>query len=136
MPIILPSTYQNAPNRPADVTQQMLDLYNVVQQINLGVLPRVVQSVTPLTGQTIQMTNTSADGTLFLTPAGTIASLTVNFPSDINSNLGQIRFLGTTQNITSLNLANAVFLNVFNSLNANDCFAFQKVAANTWIFIQ
>lgn len=37
MPVTLPNSYQNAPSRLADVTQTMLDLYNVVQQINAGV---------------------------------------------------------------------------------------------------
>jgi hypothetical protein len=34
MPVTLPNSYTNAPSRLADVTQTMLDLYNVVQQIN------------------------------------------------------------------------------------------------------
>lgn len=34
MPVTLPAAYQNAPSRLADVTQTMLDLYNVVQQLN------------------------------------------------------------------------------------------------------
>lgn len=135
MAITLPSTYNNAPVRTADMTTWMMDLYNVVQQLNTGNL-RVVQPVTPTTGQTVQMNNDSTDGTLFLTPAGTLASLTVQFPSDAKSVLGQIRFIGTTQAITSLTMTGASFLNVFNSLNANDCFGFQKVATNTWIFLQ
>lgn len=39
MPIILPPPYNNAPIRPADVTQTMIDLYNVVAQINAGLSP-------------------------------------------------------------------------------------------------
>lgn len=34
MPVTLPTAYQNAPTRPADVTQTMRDLYDVVQQLN------------------------------------------------------------------------------------------------------
>lgn len=34
MPVTLPTSYQNAPTRLGDVTQTMLDLYNVVLQIN------------------------------------------------------------------------------------------------------
>lgn len=34
MPVTLPAPYNNAPTRQADVTQTMLDLYNVVQQLN------------------------------------------------------------------------------------------------------
>lgn len=135
MSIVLPSRYTNAPVRPADMTVEMMDLYNVVQQLNTGNL-RMVQSATPTSGQTVQMTDNSTDGTLYLTPAGTLASLTVAFPADVNSVLGQIRFVGTTQAITSLSMTGAIFLNVFSSLNANDCFGFQKVATNTWIFLQ
>lgn len=135
MAITLPSRYQNASTRQADITVEMLDLYNVVQQLNSGGL-RTIQNVTPTTGQTVQMENTSNDGTLFLTPAGTLASLTISFPSDANSALGQIRFIGSTQAITSLTMTNAVFLNSIVSLNANDFYAFQKVLPNTWIFAQ
>lgn len=133
--IILPSRYQNAAARTADMTQAMLDLYSVVQQLNTGNL-RVVQPVTPISGQTVQMTDNSTDGTLFLTPAVTLATLTILFPSDANSVLGEIRFVGTTQGISSLTMGGANVLNVFTSMNANDCFGFQKVAANTWIFLQ
>jgi hypothetical protein len=34
MPVTLPNSYQNAPQRLGDVTQTMLDLYSVVQQLN------------------------------------------------------------------------------------------------------
>lgn len=135
MPISLPSRYNNAASRLADMTQDMLDLFNVVQQLNSGAL-RTIQTVTPTTGQTVQMLDNQNDGTLFLTPAGTLATLTVRFPSDANSVLGQIRFVGSTQAITSLTMTNAVFLNAIPALNANDFYAFQKVAANTWIFAQ
>lgn len=39
MAITLPPPYNNAPIRPADVTQTMIDLYNVVAQINAGLSP-------------------------------------------------------------------------------------------------
>lgn len=39
MPIILPSRYQNAATRTADMTQDMIDLSNVVTQINAGQSP-------------------------------------------------------------------------------------------------
>lgn len=39
MAITLPPPYNNAPIRPADVTQTMIDLYNVVAQINAGGSP-------------------------------------------------------------------------------------------------
>ena len=39
MAIVLPSRYQNANTRTADVTQDMADLFNVVTQINNGSSP-------------------------------------------------------------------------------------------------
>lgn len=135
MSILLPSRYTNAPTRTADMTQAMLDLYDVVQQLNNGGL-RVIQNVTPTNGQTVQMADNRSDGTLFLTPAAPLASLIIAFPSDANSTLGQIRFIGCTQAITSLSMTGAVFLNMITSLNANDFYAFQKVLPNTWIFAQ
>lgn len=41
MPIILPSRYQNAATRTADMTQDMIDLSNVVTQINAGSSPNL-----------------------------------------------------------------------------------------------
>lgn len=39
MTISLPSRYQNAPIRHADITREMLDIYNIVTQINAGSSP-------------------------------------------------------------------------------------------------
>lgn len=117
------------------MTPEMMDLYNVVQQLNTGAL-RTIQNVVPTNGQTIQMLDNSNDGTLFMNPAGTLAAITISFPSAANSVLGQIRFIGSTQAISTLTLINAVFLNSIPSLNANDFFAFQQVMPNTWIFVQ
>lgn len=82
------------------------------------------------------MLDNRSDGTLFLTPAGPLAALTISFPNDANSTLGQIRFIGCTQSIASLTMNNATFLNTITSVNANDFYAFQKVLPNTWIFAQ
>lgn len=66
MAITLPPPYNNAPIRPADVTQTMIDLYNVVAQINAGLSPVPV--------------NLSGPGGAALigtTPSGGITSTTV-----------------------------------------------------------
>ena len=45
MPITLPSRYQNATTRTADMTQDMIDLFNVVSQINAGSAPAIIASL-------------------------------------------------------------------------------------------
>jgi uncharacterized membrane protein YqiK len=39
MTITLPSRYQNPLQRQADMTQEMIDLANIIQQINLALAP-------------------------------------------------------------------------------------------------
>jgi hypothetical protein len=65
MPVTLPAAYQNAPSRLADVTQPMLDLYNVVQQIN-GVSGTGIGYVTGagVGGTVTQITNRSTGVTI------------------------------------------------------------------------
>lgn len=135
--IILPSRYTNATTRPADVTQDMLDLYNVVQQINTQT-ERVLQTVTPTNGQTVQMLDNGVDGTLFLTPAAPLATLTINFPPapPANSRLLQVRFIATTQSIATLTLTGATIMGSITSMNSNDCFFFQQVTPGGWILNQ
>lgn len=94
----------------------------------------VVQKSTPTDGQTISMLDTSADGTLFLTPAGTLATLTVTLPTNANSVTGQIRRIATTQTITTLtvNGAGTILGNVTTILAAASL-EFQKMASDTWV---
>lgn len=92
-----------------------------------------VQTVTPTTGQTVSMTDNAVDNTLYLTPAGTLAALTVNLPSNANSRIGQVERIFTTQQITALTVANATtILGNPTTLNVNESVSFQKMAANTW----
>lgn len=66
MPITLPPPYNNAPIRPADVTQTMIDLYNVVAQINAGLSP-----------VPINLSGPGGAALIGTTPAGGITSTTV-----------------------------------------------------------
>ena len=93
----------------------------------------VIQSSTPLTGATVVMANNDNDGTLVVTPAGTIAALTVTLPTEAASRIGQIERIVTSQTITSLTVNGATTIggNV-TTLTANSFVTFQKVAANTW----
>lgn len=93
----------------------------------------VIQTATPAAGQTVAMTADSNDRTLYLTPAGTLATLTVTMPADATSRLGQIARVASTQGVTLFTINGGTILNLVSSLNAGDCVTYQKVAANTWI---
>lgn len=94
------------------------------------------QTASPTTGQTVNMTNSSFTGFLYLTPAGTIAALTVALPAEANSILGQVRRITTSQAITALTLTQQgggqTILGAPAGLTAGQTIAVMKVAANTW----
>lgn len=96
-----------------------------------------VKNVSPTTGQTAAFDNASADQVLYITPAGALAALTISLPSDASSRLGQRAVFACSQAVTALTVNGST--NIANppaNLNANDCFAFIKVAANTWVLLQ
>lgn len=104
-------------------------------QALMSAMKPTIQPVTPTTGQTVVMTDDNTDGTLYLTPAGTLVALTITFPSDANSAFGQVRRVASTKAITTATLSGGTILNGFTTMIANDCFSYQKVATNTWIRI-
>lgn len=89
MPVTLPASYQNAPSRLGDVTQTMLDLYNVVQQINgasgtgigyvtgAGVGGTVSQATDRSTGVTLSKLSGQITGQATSLAASTSATFTV-----------------------------------------------------------
>lgn len=101
------------------------------------VAAREVVTATPTAGQTRTDLSTPADSrdrTFWMTPAGTLATLTITMPLDASSRLGQIVEIGTTQAITALSFtAGPTVLNADSSMVANTLIRYEKVAANTWI---
>lgn len=98
---------------------------------------RSVQTVTPTAGQTVVMTDDSLDGSLNLTPAGLLATLTITLPSEANSRIGQERRINTTQALTALTIGGASsILNTVTTLALGGSVTFEKIAANTWIRVQ
>lgn len=105
-------------------------------------LAPIVTNVTPLTGATI---NTAAefDETTVITPAGTIATLTINLPSAADSRIGQIKRFNSTQIVSALTVAvtgsGTVSGAALTAAAVNTPFAFQCVSvtgAGTWMRIQ
>jgi hypothetical protein len=102
---------------------------------SIGAVPFLMQNqpVTPTTGQTVAATSDNRDRMLTLTPAGTLAALTITFPTDAASRIGQQLCITTSQAITALTATAGPTIGGFPSAaSANDFFVFQKVAANTW----
>lgn len=96
-----------------------------------------VQALVPITGATINMEDSAQNGILQISPAGTLAALAINLPSNAQSQLGQQRTIMSTQIITALTLnqigGSAVFLGAaLTALAANQSVTFTKTAANTW----
>lgn len=92
-----------------------------------------IQTASPTTGQTVAATSDDKDRTLVLTPAGTLAALTITFPTNAASRLGQVLCITTSQAITALSVtAGQTITGVPAGLAANDFITFQKIAASTW----
>lgn len=96
----------------------------------------VVQSITPTTGQTVSAVGGVSDYMLWMQPVGTLATLTVNFPANASSQLGDIARIGSSKTITVLTLAGAAsILNGVSAMTPNQVASFKKVASDTWVLI-
>ena len=102
-----------------------------------GLAPSAVMQapapVVPVSGGTVQSTNTAMMGLTVINPAGTLASLTVNLPADGASAIGQVERFAFLKAITALTIGGATtILGAPSSAVIGDNIGFQKVAANTW----
>jgi hypothetical protein len=95
----------------------------------------IITPVSPLTGATVNMNTQSRNETIDITPAGTIAALTVVFPANAASALGQIERIVSSQTVTTLTVtANSNTINgtAVTTMVAGTVYGWQKVAASTW----
>lgn len=91
------------------------------------------QAAAPASGATVQMTDNNKDGILLLSPAATLAALTVVLPAEANTRIGQVRRIFTSQNITALTIQGATTIyNNVTTMAAGDAVAFVKVDVNMW----
>lgn len=87
----------------------------------------------PISGGTVQITNSAMQGLTVVNPAGTLAVLTVALPSDANSAIQQIERIAFMKAITLLTISGATtILGAPLAAALGDNIGFQKVAANTW----
>lgn len=99
--------------------------------------PDTIQNASPLTGTNVTFTTVVTDITLYLTPAGTLASLSVNLPTDANSFIGQTCRIFCSQTLTALSVAapsGSIVGTSVTALAQYTALVFQKVASsNVWI---
>jgi hypothetical protein len=95
---------------------------------------RAVTFASPNAGDTLTMTQDARDGTLALAPGGTLATLTVNLPSNTVSLTGQRRTIATTQAITAITIqaTGITMLGNVTTLAAGAAVTFEKVSNGYW----
>lgn len=84
----------------------ILTLFNTTNATSsTNVLEAVSQYSAPLTGTSVAVNNNSADTHLIITPAGTLAALTITLPAVANLRDKQTLIVNSTQVITALTIA-------------------------------
>jgi major tropism determinant Mtd-like protein len=106
--------------------------------IRLDTIPVAeVTGSTPVTGATVSWNTHQLDETVYLTPAGTLATLTLSVPAVAASRIGQILRVFTTETLTAITMDGAdapTFQGTaLTTLAAEAGAAFQCVAADVWI---
>lgn len=114
----------------AGVTQSQLDAAIAAAQLQGNqVIP-----VSPTNGQTVAFNNTSVNQTLYVTPAGVLASLAVTLPNNASSRVGQDVTISTTQTLTLMNVGGAAsIINNPTTLTGGSTVTLRKTASDTWM---
>jgi len=97
-------------------------------------LSTTMQTSAPTTGSTVVCTDTNDNAHLVLTPAGTIATLTVTLPTNANSSVGQRVTISSSAEITALTVSGSglTVTRATLPLAAGGAITYQKTAANAW----
>lgn len=98
----------------------------------------LVTAASPVTTNTLTASPSRNNEFIYITPAGTIAALTVTFPSDANSAIGQKFTIVSTQTVTALTVSSSGLTLKGTAITAmviNTPYSWVKVAAATWMRI-
>lgn len=90
----------------------------------------------PISGDTLTYNTVGNSEFLVLSPAGVLATLTLTFPTNANSVVGQIIGVVSTQNITSLTVSSAGLTLTgpsITALTAKTPVFWQKISASNWV---
>ena len=105
---------------------------------------RLVQLESPSSGDTVIVDINSDDVLLLMTPSSTLATLTLNFPDDNHSILGEHVEIWSSHEITSLTCQGnplgsptvPTILDAPNTILANGYVSFIRVGAGLWTGLQ
>lgn len=86
----------------------------------------------PIEGETIILPDTRRSLVIALRPAGPLASVDIQLPTDASTREGQLLLISCTQPIDALNLTGATVYNGVTVISTGDCIAFAKIDTNTW----
>jgi len=97
-------------------------------------LSTTMQTSAPTNGATVVCTDTNDNAHLVLTPAGTMATLTVTLPTNANSSTGQRVTISSAAEITAMTVSGSglTVLPATLPVPINGAVTYQKVAANNW----
>jgi hypothetical protein len=92
-----------------------------------------ITSQSPASGGTVVIPTGFLEASVWLEPSSDLATLTIVFPGDSQSKLGDIVRVGSSKNINSITLTGANILNPLGALSVNDVATYEKLATNTWV---
>lgn len=97
-------------------------------------LPTLTFEVAPLTGTTIVIPDLPGRNMVFIVnPAGSLAALTIQFPTTLGSRDSQIVNFFFMQAITTITYTGQTALNMPTSITANRWLSTRRLKAGTWI---
>lgn len=131
------STWARNSTPSATTLTNLLSVSGAGPQINAKT--DIVTPSAPVTTNSLSITTTKQNETLYIVPAGTIAALTIVFPSDANSQIGQVSQWFSTQIVSTLTVTSAgltLLGSAVTALAANTPITYKKVAASTWARLQ
>jgi hypothetical protein len=73
---------------------------------------------------------------IILDPATNLNNLTINFPADSTTRIGQRLTIISMKQVSNVNWTGATFMNSTDMLDTNDAFDIRKTKSNVWVRIQ
>lgn len=94
-----------------------------------------IQHVSPATGDTVESDAGDRDSLLWVQPGVPLNSLTIILPPNVESNVGQIIYIGSSRNVGELTIGGAdIIYSAPIAFSAGDLLFALKVDNNVWAF--
>jgi hypothetical protein len=92
----------------------------------------VIVPITPTNGQTVSFPANNCDTTLYLTPAGDLASIVISLPVGSNSTDGQMCSIVTNFAIGSISFTGGSVMGALSSMEAGQYSQFLRLSDGVW----